>query len=233
LPELIQDTALLIFSRTAAAEAAVKLFTPARRSKLNLKIASLLIERAKCISKKSGLPYFVYTEKEQRGDSFGERISNAVVDVFDKGFQKVIIIGNDCLQLTTPSISNAAQRLLTSDQVLIPTPRGGVSLIGINQSVFNHDSFCSVSWNTTRVFSDLQLVAKQSGSSTYIFPCLNDINNGEDLEKEILTALPFDYFCLVIKSILASFNVSKSFRSASLATQQPIFNRVLRGPPSH
>ncbi|CAN0575163.1 unnamed protein product, partial [Ectocarpus sp. 12 AP-2014] len=51
--------------------------------------------------KRTKQPYFHISEKEQTGNSFGERFTNAIQTVFDKGYEHIITVGNDTPQLKT------------------------------------------------------------------------------------------------------------------------------------
>jgi len=79
------STAILLFSRTARAEAAVKGFGGETR------VAESLIRRTEATIGRTGLPFFRSTEADQRGATFGQRLAEAMQQVYDQGFDKLIV----------------------------------------------------------------------------------------------------------------------------------------------
>jgi len=68
----------------------------------------------------------------QRGRSFGQRLENAVNDLAAEGYDRVVIVGRDCPQLTSDHVSNAIQLLDSNQLVIGPDHRGGCWLIGLH-----------------------------------------------------------------------------------------------------
>ena len=93
-------TAILIFANSAAKEVERKEF-------LSTEIFSALNKQTLKKAKKSKLPYFVVSEKEQIGISFGERFTNAIDLIFKKGFDNVIYSG-----VTTLWVSNTVNEII-------------------------------------------------------------------------------------------------------------------------
>ena len=87
-------TAILIFANSAQKEAALKPFQSSKA------LYHLLNTKTIATAKKAGLPFFHYSESEQVGYSFGERFTSAITSVFNKGFENIIVIGNDTPHLT-------------------------------------------------------------------------------------------------------------------------------------
>ena len=87
--------ALLIFALSPEEELQHKCLTQDKR------LYNLLNQHTLKLAKSLGVPYFHYTEKEQVGDTFGERYTHAIKKIFSKGFNGVITIGND-----TPGLSS-------------------------------------------------------------------------------------------------------------------------------
>ena len=80
---MTKKTAILIFSNSAKEDAKRKSFAD---SQLFETLTNETINKVK----KTGLPYFHFTETQQEGTSFGARFSNAIQTVFDKGFTNII-----------------------------------------------------------------------------------------------------------------------------------------------
>lgn len=205
---LLTHTAILLFSRTAPAEANAKNFFAIHSKKQNLQVAKWLYKHSLRIAQRSSLPWFLYTEMEQQGHSFGERIANAIEQVFAKGFQNVIVIGNDAPSLQAEDLKTAAALLHTTSMVLAPTAKGGVSLIGLSRASFRKEAFCAVSWQTENVFNELHLLTQSANLSFCTLPEKNDINDCTEAKKQ-LSALPklhsFFFLYISLQASLAAF----------------------------
>jgi glycosyltransferase A (GT-A) superfamily protein (DUF2064 family) len=200
LKQFTNHTALIFFSRTAAAEASCKQLLNGG-TKQNYKAVDVLIQSSRKVAEKSGVPLFIFTENQQKGNSFGEKLSTSVQSVFDKGFDKLIIIGNDCPQLTAQNIQQAAFQLETFDQVLAPTRKGGAYLIGLTQKTFNKETFTTVRWQSSFAYNDLE---KLFSFSVFHLPVLDDVNDFADLRKQIFYLSKIDSLSIYLISIIAS-----------------------------
>jgi 2-phospho-L-lactate guanylyltransferase (CobY/MobA/RfbA family) len=220
------DTAILLFSRTCASEAAAKNFFIGKGDKKNQQIAAQLIKRTVSVATESGLPYYLIDERQQVGTSFGERLTNAIQTVYNEGFQKVIVIGNDCLQLDSKKIHAAADALNNHQQVLMPTAKGGVSLIGLNKSSFATDAFTSIPWQTDSVFEALNLLYH----STFVLPVADDVNNFIDLKNSIRHLSPLTCLYTLITSFIASLQSVVIITVSDYTSFDRIFFG-LRAPP--
>ncbi len=117
----------------------------------------------------------IYQKQLQKGIDLGERMRNAFELVFNLGYDKVIIIGSDCYELTTQILEEAFDELIIADAVIGPCNDGGYYLLGMKQLVL--DLFTNIEWSTDAVlpttiqkFKDLQL---QYG----MLPTLNDVDD--------------------------------------------------------
>jgi glycosyltransferase A (GT-A) superfamily protein (DUF2064 family) len=99
--------------------------------------------------------------------------------VFSNGYENLIVVGNDCAQISATVIQNASEELKCNDVVVGPDNHGGVYLIGINKKVFNKASFQNLSWQTEGL-SD-QFLEVYANANTITLPLLHDINNFQDL----------------------------------------------------
>lgn len=69
---------------------------------------------------------------KQRGHSFGERLENAVEDLTRDGYERVVIVGRDCPQLSVKDVAAAIDQLDKRQLVLGPDHRGGCYLIALH-----------------------------------------------------------------------------------------------------
>jgi len=137
----IKDTALLVFAQSAKAECKSKtLVTPVK----DVAAFRLFNQYVQSIADQSGLQYYIIDERAQHGSTFGQRLANAFQDVFSRGHENIIAIGNDCLSLCPEDIDAAKQSLNEHSAVLGPDLNGGAYLIGINKAQFDLERFSNL-----------------------------------------------------------------------------------------
>lgn len=222
------DTAILLFSRSATAEAAAKPLSTNPRSARS--VASFLINRSKNIVSKTDLPTFFFSEKQQRGDTFGERFANAFEDVFARGFERVIAIGNDCLTVNTSDILAAKNALKTGPSVFGATTDGGAYLIGLQRLTFQKATFQNLDWQTNDVFSQLVQFIENQGQTTVFLSEKSDIDHAADWQK-VLPKVAI--FIQKIIARLLQIGVSIASKSTVLPLNQRFLtaSHALRAPP--
>jgi len=187
-------TAILIFANSSKEE--VKHKRIANDQKLFDTLTSLTIKTAE----KSRLPYFHYSEKEQIGCSFGERFTNAIQAVFEKGFDNVITIGNDTPKLKAAHLIEANGQLQKNKFVIGPSLDGGFYLMGINKKQFNAKMLLNLPWQRSNL-SKLLLdsMASNHGNEVSFLPTLLDLDAARDIKKL------WDYVFLLPKELLTIF----------------------------
>ncbi len=95
-----------------------------------------------------------HTTIRQRGNTFGERITNAVLDTFACGYHEVVVIGNDCPTITTADISAAFDALANgATYTAAPASDGGAFLVGASCERFDRDAFNALPWKTDTLFT--------------------------------------------------------------------------------
>jgi 2-phospho-L-lactate guanylyltransferase (CobY/MobA/RfbA family) len=151
-----KNTAVLVFIRSEKEEATIKKFGSCLSFKGNCRVASLLNKRVKTIAKKSGLPTIIVGGNQQVGNDFGQRFTYAVAQIFEKGYENVIAIGNDCLSVSPQLLRQAATTLNHQKVVAGPTKDGGVYLLGFQKSVFLQNELATLPWQTNHLFSALK-----------------------------------------------------------------------------
>lgn len=224
----LNHTALLLFSRSAAAEAKYKNIF--RRAKHNRIAAQGFIQHTYKIASQTNLPLHVCDERLQTGDSFGEKLANAMAFTFAKGYSKVIVIGNDCPGLTKACIEDAVTQLEQHELVLGPTAKGGVYLLGITAALFKKTTLEKISWQTATVFSELKDLAYATASGVSTLPFLDDINTANDViavAKKYSAAFPFTH---VLLQYLRSGVFPRPFKK-SILTFVTVCASGRRGPP--
>ena len=132
---------------------------------------------------KTGLPYFHVTENLQIGESFGERFSNAIQAVFDKGFEQIITIGNDTPQLRTKHLLETELALEAGKTVLGPSLDGGFYLMGIHRCNFESETFKRLPWQRFSLMQRISVLLHSSNASLYKLPTLGDLDNLIDVKR--------------------------------------------------
>lgn len=199
-------TALLFFTRQAAAEAAAKDFTYKAASKSNVQIAAHLISQTLITLRQTPFPVFTYSGDEFAVTGFGPKLSEAVAAVFARGFEEVIIIGNDCPALSASLLIKTQVALKENAVVLGPTKNNGVYLIGLTKAAFNKLDFARLPWQTNQALKSLQQIAAAANYSVDLLPLLNDINSAADLKQIISQFIPQISSLKYLQCILASLN---------------------------
>lgn len=224
------NIALLLFSRSSGEESLAKSIYPSKVSANNKKLAHSLISRSIKVAKQSGLPFYFWDESNQVGDTFGQKLANAIEATFQRGYQKVIVIGNDCLHLKHQNILNAKNALQKNDVALAPTKKGGTYLIGLSQQSFNKNEFADVSWQNTSTYQ--ALLRHFSPFSITQLPLLDDVNSLADLQKQINHLSKTDILRCLAQSMVAS--LKKFFKHLDHPPSRSILHNLfgLKSPPT-
>jgi glycosyltransferase A (GT-A) superfamily protein (DUF2064 family) len=216
------NTAILIFANSAEFEAIQK---PFKSSEV---LFDALNSHTLNIVKKTGLSYFLSSEKNQTGDSFGERFTNAIQSVYNKGFETVITIGNDTPQLKTNHILRAVHYLQQNDIVLGPSKDGGFYLMGLKQSYFNSETFLKLPWQTSKLRRSIsRLVISKHIKLSYL-EILSDIDTIRDTETIIdsFRGIPRHIKQLLLPYISVEKKITNSlFSSIETSIQALLFNK--------
>lgn len=120
-----------------------------------------------------------FIKKVQSGNDLGEKMKNAFAKGFQQGYQHIIIIGTDLLDITTEDINKAFNALKTYDYVLGPAEDGGYYLLGMNK--LNSTLFENKDWSSNTVLQDTLIDLKTEHIA--LLDERNDIDTYEDLEE--------------------------------------------------
>lgn len=120
-----------------------------------------------------------FNQSLQKGTNLGERMQKAFATIFEKGTNKVVIIGTDCMEINTEIINEAFEKLTHHDIVLGPALDGGYYLLGMNK---RHDTlFENINWSTETVLKETVSAIENQDLSFTFLPVLNDIDEEKDL----------------------------------------------------
>ncbi len=175
MDSLYQNTAILIFANSAEEEMRQKSLVAAEKfySELNRHTVEI-VERTE-------LPFFIYTEKEQRGDCFGDRFYNAICDILQHGYEYVVTLGNDTPQLTTAHLLDTLKKLHKGQLVLGPSLDGGFYLMGIHKSQFSTLNFRELPWQTADIRKAFSAEIRRNNFELELLEFLSDIDKFQDL----------------------------------------------------
>ena len=165
----------MFFSRTAVAESEDKSIVAPKLKNKTLKFR--LISHCLQTIKKSGLPYYIIDENLQKGNSFGEKLYHAFLEVFNMGFSRVIALGNDTPDIQASEILSAAQDLNYSKLVLGKTQTGGIYLIGLHKQTFMGLNFAELPWQSPYLASALCNSAQANHIQVKLLGNKIEINN--------------------------------------------------------
>lgn len=179
------NTAILLFTNTTSVDAQRKQFSTSDGFYSSEKVISKLIDFTTKKIEKTNLPYFVFSTEEQIGNTFGERLSNAISDVFKNGYNNVIVLGNDCPHITSSHILKANELFNHHQLIIGPTIKGGSYLIGISKNSFHKTSFEKLKWESSFLLNDLKEYASLNTNSFFLSNYYNDLNNSTDLKRYV------------------------------------------------
>lgn len=230
------NTAILYFSRTPMEEARRKSFSSEKEFYTNFRIAGLLRSHTQRQIEKTALPYFLFDERNQKGVTFGEKLTEAFKAVFRRGYDYVIAVGNDTPRLESHHILEAAEQLKhqTSDIVLGPAADGGTWLMGFSRISFEPEVIKDLAWNSQDL---LESIFEQINSSFNVFLLekFEDVDNEEDLLEFLRLANNHEFLLSLKKSIrdlLDLVEFSFSLYQTLLFYTNLTYNFLLRAPPS-
>ncbi len=171
-------TAILLFARSAAAAAQEKQLLAGAAE--NTRLLAAMTARTKQLLQRSGLAFFHLDESRQQGETFGQRLAQAVQTVFLQGYQSLVVVGNDCPELSLFHLQSAAQQLAKGRCALGIDQRAGAYLIGLQAASFDSATFAALPWQTTELAAALTQVLA-ADSSLQLLPQLADVNQAADL----------------------------------------------------
>lgn len=125
----------------------------------------------------------------QRGESFGDKLYNALADLLAEGFESAAIMDADSPTLPRSYLVQAFSELSRpGDRVVLgPASDGGYYLIGIKRP--HRPLFDRITWSTERVLEETLERAREIEIETVLLPEWYDVDSVaefERLKREIL-----------------------------------------------
>jgi rSAM/selenodomain-associated transferase 1 len=151
------------------------------------------LEYTLAVVKQSGLDYQLFiTEANddplfqqedyrlQKGEDLGARMFHAFQELLSRGSHGALIIGTDCLDITSMHLQEAACSLADHELVLIPAFDGGYTLIGC--TAIDPSLFDKMRWSTDQVYQQTMMNAQRLNYRTRSLEPIRDIDSLQDLE---------------------------------------------------
>lgn len=132
------------------------------------------------ISKTESLLESIQTMPQQ-GKDLGERMLNAVQWLFEKGYNKVVLIGADSPDLPVEYIKDAFLKLNSCELVIGPAEDGGYYLIGMNSPL--DIIFKDIKWGSNSALKDTISIANNEGIRCFLLPHWYDIDDMEGFRQ--------------------------------------------------
>lgn len=117
----------------------------------------------------------------QIGKDLGERMLNAINWLFDKGFERVVLIGADSPDLPVRFIEEAFLILNNYELVIGPAEDGGYYLIGMSKPL--DAIFQDISWGSRDVLEKTISTAEKEGIKYLLLPQWYDIDDIKGLRQ--------------------------------------------------
>lgn len=130
--------------------------------------------------------------KEQIGKTLNLKMQNAIFDLIDLGYSRVILIGSDIIGMDRKYINNAFNILDKKDIVIGPTEDGGYSLIGMKDKIkspFDEDKS-----SHKKVLDNLIERIEKDNLSYGLLEELYDIDDCNDFNRFTGNKKDIDYF---------------------------------------
>ncbi|MCZ7357569.1 MAG: TIGR04282 family arsenosugar biosynthesis glycosyltransferase [Candidatus Methanoperedens sp.] len=122
-----------------------------------------------------------FTLISQVGADLGERLANISNILFDRGFEKVVMLDSDTPNLPPDYIREALRRLDEVDIVIGPCEDGGYFLAGMKRSI--PELFKGIPWSTSEVTSHTVKKARAMGLLISQIEKWYDVDTMDDLSR--------------------------------------------------
>ncbi len=135
------------------------------------------------VDREDNWPLAKYKKEIQTGRDLGERMRNAFASGFEQGYQKIVIIGTDCFELTPEIITQSFERLDHHDAVIGPALDGGYYLLGMKKLIL--EIFKNKAWSTESVCTETMKDFERLNLGYSLSPPLRDVDEVKDLPEEL------------------------------------------------
>ncbi|MCB0480112.1 MAG: TIGR04282 family arsenosugar biosynthesis glycosyltransferase [Flavobacteriales bacterium] len=124
-----------------------------------------------------------FLKDEQHDGDLGQKMEFSLEENFEEGYDHIICIGSDCIELSSEIINRAFEELDSHDVVIGPAKDGGYYLIGMSK--LHTSLFRDKPWGTSDLLLDTILDLKKTNLSYHLLETLNDVDEVEDLTEDL------------------------------------------------
>ena len=119
-----------------------------------------------------------FIKRLQASADLGGKMEAAFSSLFQSGYKKIVIIGSDCLDLSTEMIEHSFNTLKNTEVVIGPATDGGYYLLGMQKPL--PFIFDNKAWSTESVFQQTIDDLIKERISYQVLAKLGDIDTEED-----------------------------------------------------
>jgi glycosyltransferase A (GT-A) superfamily protein (DUF2064 family) len=200
---MLFKTAILLFTQTAKAAAQQKLLGLPMSNKNKEQIFETLLYQTRQAAQATALDVIEINCTEQHGNSFGQRIATATQQVFDSGYEQVIILGTDTPNISSAIISKAAEKTNEHHSVLGHSKDGGAYLIAFHRNNFDLETFAKLQWKSANTATVLMHYFSSETQGVSSLVSLADIDSSSDL-LTFITKAKYTKIVALLKQIVAA-----------------------------
>ncbi|MEG0108841.1 MAG: TIGR04282 family arsenosugar biosynthesis glycosyltransferase [Lachnospiraceae bacterium] len=117
----------------------------------------------------------------QKGNSLGDKMTNAIEQILNRGYSSCVLIGSDIPDIKTKDLEEAFQTLETKDVVFGPTIDKGYYLVGMNQ--LRKEVFQKQTYGTGNVLEQTMNRIHAAGITTGLLTSYHDMDVPDDLYR--------------------------------------------------
>ncbi len=218
-------TGVLLFAESVQLQAEKKQLH--KDANANYDLHRQFIAKSSNTVRKAGFDFFHFDETNQTSGSFGNRLASAASSLFAKGYDRIIIIGNDSPDLSPKVLIGADHRLKNESIVLGPDYRGGVYLIGLNRDSFFSGAFEKLHWQADDLRRSFTQYARRYSKSIAWLKPKADFNEEADLTTNYFLSSALRKLLFVVAGILPVYvRTSERILSSDFS-----WGYSRRGPP--
>ena len=119
-----------------------------------------------------------FSKEVQSGNDIGEKMHHALDTTLAKGYEKVLLVGCDLLDLQVQHLEQAFRSLEFHNVVIGPADDGGYYLIGMKSP--DPTLFLNKTWSHAAVLSNTLADIQSQGKSVHLIARLSDIDDEKD-----------------------------------------------------
>lgn len=169
------------------------------KKKKTIAVQKLLFNKTLLEIRKTKLPFLISDGLKTDG-SFENKIDCAVNHAFSKGYENIILVGDDTPQLSANLLIKAAHSLESNKLSIGPSADGGAYLISFTQQHFKEGILKALAWQTDQFYESLLLNITNQNLVFDKLTKFSDLDNESDVQQ-FLKFKPFLKFTQVLYSL--------------------------------